>query len=95
MYQRIAFIIVVFSGAAILAYCAADDIFLSFAQKHCRTKKLAIAPNGYDCGFPKPDGSLCSAHFLTKKLLQDHKKKEGHIRKVVFKKPTGRKKKKN
>ena len=36
MYQRIAFIIVVFSGAAILAYCAADDIFLSFAQKHWR-----------------------------------------------------------
>ena len=27
MYQRIAFIIVVVSGAAILAYCAADDIF--------------------------------------------------------------------
>ena len=26
MYQRIAFIIVVVSGAAILAYCAADDI---------------------------------------------------------------------
>ena len=27
MYQRIAFIIVVVSGAAILAYCAADNIF--------------------------------------------------------------------
>ena len=36
MYQRIAFIIVVVSGAAILAYCAADDTFLSFAQKHWR-----------------------------------------------------------
>ena len=36
MYQHIAFIIVVVSGAAILAYCAADDTFLSFAQKHWR-----------------------------------------------------------
>ena len=62
-------------------------------HEHSRPKKLAIAPNGYECGFTKPDGSLCGAHFPQKKLLQDHKKEEGHIKKVVFKKPTGRKKK--
>ena len=35
-YQRIAFVIAVISGAGFLAYVAADDIFLSFAQKHWR-----------------------------------------------------------
>ena len=35
-YQRIAFVIAVISGAGFLAYVAADDIFLSFAQKDWR-----------------------------------------------------------
>ena len=38
-YQRIAFVIAVISGAGFLAYVAADDIFLSFAQKHWREDK--------------------------------------------------------
>ena len=35
-YQSIAFVIAVISGAGFLAYVAADDIFLSFAQKDWR-----------------------------------------------------------
>ena len=34
--QRIALIIFAVSGAGLLAYCASDDIFLTFAQKHWR-----------------------------------------------------------
>ncbi len=62
-------------------------------HEHGRTKKLAIAPNGYQCGFPKTDGALCTEIFATKKLLQDHKKKEKHIRPPKNKKPSGRKSK--
>ena len=74
-------------------------LFFAQAERHLmhhhgRTKKLAHAPNGYACGFPKPVGNTCTEHFPTKKLLQEHKKSDGHIRKVQFKKPTGRKKKK-
>ena len=36
MCQRISLFVVVVIGASILAYCAADDIFLSVAQKHWR-----------------------------------------------------------
>ena len=39
-YQRISFVIAVISGAGFLAYVAADDIFLSFAQKHSREDLL-------------------------------------------------------
>ena len=35
-YQRIAVVIVAVTAAGILAYVAADDIFLHFAQKHWR-----------------------------------------------------------
>ena len=35
-YQRIALLIVVVGAASFLAYVAADDIFMSFAQKHWR-----------------------------------------------------------
>ena len=41
-YQRIAFVIAVISGAGFLAYVAADDIFLSFAQKHWREDKTSF-----------------------------------------------------
>ena len=62
-------------------------------HEHGRTKQKAHAPNGYECGFPKPDGSLCSEHFPSKRLVQEHKRTAGHIRKVI-KKTTGQKKKK-
>ena len=63
-------------------------------HEHGRPKKLANAPNGYQCGFPKSDGAFCTELFTTKKKLQDHKKKENHVRAPKNKKPSGRKKKK-
>ena len=44
-------------------------------------------------GLAKTDGALCTEIFATKKLLQDHKKKEKHIRPPKNKKPSGRKSK--
>lgn len=38
-YQRIALVIVIVAASGIVAYCAADDIFWGFAQRHWRLDK--------------------------------------------------------
>ena len=43
--------------------------------------KLAVAPAGYQCAFIAEGGLKCGLRFPTRKEINDHKRKEQHIKK--------------